>query len=188
MPLLHCIGARDEACEALCLQQILLILTTKKINGTPVVGVHMELVLSCNGAMLGPEFLKTLGKLGTEMDFRITVDEILTCGRCSETKLLLVQDQAIVPKEFLNIVSHVTMGKWGSLGIVLCKIEGKNKHCEHNLQSRNENYISVSCAEKYRCLKRVVDRLSFIGDRRSSFLDYLEVEEKDTWDLSLIHI
>ena len=61
-------------------------------------------------AFLVQNFLKKLGNLGKAMDFMIIVDEILTWGHCSDKNVLLVLDP-IVPQEFLDIVSHVTIGK-----------------------------------------------------------------------------
>ena len=186
LPLPYYIVDRDEAYKAVCLEQIWIILTTQKINGTPIVGIVMELILAGNGGILSKEFLKKLGKLGKLMEFKIIVDEILTWGRCSEKHILLVLDSRIVPQEFLDIVSHVTIGKWGNLGIVLCQPKLKFNYCTYNLHSRIEDRISGSCAELYRSLKYVVEKISCIVNRRAKLLKYLGVKEEDAWCMGLL--
>ena len=96
----------------------------------------MEIVLATNGAELSAEFLAKLGTLCLKYRIAIIVDEILTGGRC-DSYLLTVK----APKEFINAVTHITMGKWITIGLVLfnqCN-EQKFDHWKNNryfIQSR----------------------------------------------------
>ena len=86
-----------------------------KVEGEPITGLFFELVLQCNSAVLSETFLDNLATLSEQHDFKIALDEVLTCSRCK--KILKVHD---TPTSFQNRISYLSMGKWMGMGVVLC--------------------------------------------------------------------
>ena len=74
----------------------------------------LELMLAGNGAMLSDRALLKIAKLSNQHQFTVIVDEIMTFGRTGA--LIMLQTK---PEAFIKCVSHVTLGKWLHVGMIL---------------------------------------------------------------------
>ena len=95
----------------------------------PYQAILLELVLASNGAVLSDHALLCLGKLCKHHGISIVVDEIMTGGRLGS--LLYTRTK---PREFVNEVSHITLGKWVCLGLTL--ISKKHRDMNYQIQSQ----------------------------------------------------
>lgn len=126
-----------EKYEDMCLhvihQRIIFAILQEKKIGV----ILMELILASNGATLSKRFLKKFGLLCKQFHVNVVVDEIFTAGRTVVNDLLYCDSHC--PPEFLEVISHVTLGKWLDAGIVLITPkfkqrvnEKKSKHPKPN--------------------------------------------------------
>lgn len=160
-----------------CLESLLLRVLSAKMSGRPVKGLLLELLLAGSGAMLSQRYLTKVGTMAKVHDFSIVVDEILTAGRCSHKHLLLTMD---APESFVNAVSHVTLGKWFQVGIVLSTKEHLDKYNTTNtLVARQENSIPISLMEPQKRLESVLLLLQDIPAKRSAAMKFLTGAKKE---------
>ena len=100
--------------EDVCLHKLHEKLLLYKAQGQSIISLFFELMLAGNGAVLSDRSLSKIAILSRKHNFTIIVDEIMTGGRTGS--LLLLETKA---KDFIQCVSHVTLGKWCLCGIVL---------------------------------------------------------------------
>ena len=97
-----------------CLDELNVRCWMARMMGTPYKCILLELMLASNGASLSDRALSRLAALAEKHNLDFIVDEIMTGGR---TGSILMLDSK--PKAFTDRVSHVTLGKWLQVGIVL---------------------------------------------------------------------
>ena len=117
IPLPYFIPPQDQnviQLEKICLDELERRLLLNALRHKGFRSLFLEIVLATNGAELSAEFLAKLGTLFLKYRIAIIVDNILTGGRC-DSHILTVN----APKEFINAVTHITMGKWITIGLVL---------------------------------------------------------------------
>lgn len=150
-----------------------------KLKGLPIRCLLLELILASNGASLSDRSLVAIGKLAEIHNMFIVVDEIMTGGRTGT--MLLLQTK---PPEFKTCVSHVTLGKWIKVGLLLA----------------SKLYIDVqkTCTEKQSMTKRgvstfianddiihnwnaVQSNLKGTESRRSKVLAKKNINPNDAW-------
>jgi len=144
-----------------------------KVEGEPITGLFLELVLQCNGAVLSDTFLEDLATLSEQHDFKIALDEVLTGGRCKN--ILKVLD---TPTSFQKRTSYLSMGKWMGMGVVLCHedIFDKDFGAASTGETTGTNYN-----EAIKSFATVLPLIKNIDSQRKKVLNILKVDEKDAW-------
>jgi hypothetical protein len=157
--------------EDMCLHELHLRLLAQRLTGSPYKALLLELCLAGCGAILSDRALGKLGHLAKKHDLRLIVDEIMTGGRTSPSHILLTQTK---PREFQDQVTHITMGKWPGIGIVLRK--NSHNHCAKTPNLKAEIFKTrgvssqPSCAHALVCWRAVMANLGNIETRRESIL------------------
>ena len=152
-----------------------------KMMDEPVTGLLMELILAGNGATLSDRALTKIGELAAFHKFGIIVDEIMTGGRSGN--MLLTEKK---PKVFSNEVTHITMGKWMMVGMVLCSGKAYQRYLVRvsNLPTRGVSTY-LACRQCLLTWKTVHDKLPKTKERRSLVMKALQkrckVSEEETW-------
>ena len=149
----------------------------KKMTRQPIRGLLLELILASNGAVLSDRALVMIGQLAKHHHFGIVVDEIMTGGRTGHLLLTLTK-----PNDFVSSVTHITMGKWMQVGIVLVSTRQKEMYKERlsGMTARGSStYIDLR--EAVSNFQEAFDNLEKTEDRRAQVLDRLGVNESDAW-------
>lgn len=166
-----------------CLDEIHYRCLESRLGGYPLKAMFMELVLAGSGGLLSPRFLRYLGILGKHHGFYVVVDEIMTAGRCNDISFLLTQT---TPIEFQDIVSHITLGKWTGVGIVLkkCNIL-ENQYAQ--LASRGD-LQQIDTTNAVICVKTIlaIMKTKKTEQRRSYVLEKIRVDPSTSWGLGLL--
>jgi len=168
--------------ENKCLFNIHLKYLESRLSGKPFKALFMELILAGNGAMLSDRFLKHLGVLLKHLGITIVVDEIMTGGRCNDKCLLLTQT---TPTEFQAVVSHVTLGKWTGIGIVL----RNGEHCpkQYDLLLSRGSVHTIDTTTTVATVKTVIKQMKNINRRREVVLEKILKNQTDmAWGLGLL--
>ena len=153
-----------------------------KMNGMPFTCLLLELMLAGNGSVLSDRALTMIGKLAKHHQLSIIVDEIFTGGRTGQMLLSLSK-----PKDFVDTITHITMGKWLHLGLVLCSKEFKQGARDKMAGTYPRGTSTdVNCQETLRIWKSVFAELRNTGKRRQSVMLQLNLIEEECWGLGLI--
>lgn len=166
--------------ENRCIEELHIRCLLMKIEGRPLRCILLELMLGGNGGELSDRFLRKLGALANKHGFTIVVDECITGGRVGPT-MLLTQSK---PPIFQKAVSHITMGKWPGLGIIL-----RSKLFERNLRKPmfpRGMTTQLQTDEARYAWERVREALPSIPSRREQVLRYIKVSEDHCWGKGLV--
>ena len=167
--------------ENRCMEELHKRCVLAAINGSPYKGILLELMLASNGATLSTRALTLLGKLAKEHKFYFIVDEIMTSGRTGS--MLMIEN---TPTEFSSRVTHVTMGKWLQVGLVLEKAEyydAKQGRLAHT-SSRGTSTI-MNCSEVISIWTTVCENLANKASRREQVLKKLKLKDDSVWGKGL---
>ena len=154
-----------------------------KMGGTPFKVLFLELILAGSGAQLHMRALQRLAALAELHSFRVVVDEIMTGGRTGT--VLFVQQ---TPPQFQKVVTHVTMGKWLGLGIVLVKASLVAEK-EERLNAQNSlrgPSTTIACDDAIVALTEITKSLSETAHRWEHVLKSLKVSEEDAWGAGIL--
>ena len=169
--------------EDLCLQGLHKRCIYQEAIGQRVTVLFLELLLASNGCTLSNRFLKRVGLLSKHHDFHIIVDEILTGARM-DTMLLTMNG----PKEFIDRVAFVTLGKWCKCGVVL-----SGYHYDSHLQSSKNRMdprgvtTGLNCSNPLPYFRKVQELLPTIPDRRTRCISkFTSMSSHETWGIGLI--
>jgi hypothetical protein len=173
--LLHWENLCFEALHSRCLQA--------KMQGTPYKVLLLELMLAGSGATLHDRALRRLAALADLHSIRIVVDEIMTGGRTGT--ILFLQQKPLV---FQKVVTHVTLGKWIGLGVVLVKpkIAKVKEDLLLNHSSRRGTSTGIECWEAIAILKAVIEHLPQTQARRAIVLQRLQIKEEEAWGCGIL--
>jgi hypothetical protein len=165
--------------ENKCMKEVHVKCLMGHMQGLPYTCIMLELMLASNGAELSDRALTMLGNLAEQHNLSFVVDEIMTGGRCGSMLMLLSK-----PLNFLNRVSHVTLGKWLQLGLVLssshyCDLKGLNAEQDHTTARGASTKMDVTLAHLH--WSRVKENLNCTEARRESVVSRLKLEEGETW-------
>ena len=182
VPLPYCIPVKGfrmdshevKSLENKCLEYIRRRCILAALKERPVKALILELILAGCGAVLSDRFLRELANLSRHHDFFIVVDEILTGGRCTSDFLVTKEK----PKEFIDRVSHVTLGKWPKCGIVLR--HRKIFPIPDDVVCRGNSTV-FDLREAYAMAKRLFQLNGNIAARRAQTLQKIKVQEEESW-------
>ena len=154
-----------------------------RIKGTPMKCIMLELMLAGNGAHLSDRALEQLALLSIKHNFKFIVDEIMTGGRTG-TMLYLHSK----PKIFVERVSHVTLGKWIQVGIVLVskvqqEINDLIKRPTSNPRS-SSTYIDIK--NIIPIWNKVVVQQDITEMRRNETINKLKCNKEDVWGVGCL--
>ena len=180
-----CLGAKDlEKYEDECIRSLHTRLLLLRTIGNPVKCLLLELMLAGCGAMLSDRALSKLAWLSMKHSFSFIVDEIMTSGRTG-TMLMLSKK----PDDFIQRVSHVTLGKWTLAGIVLTPLKGsfsseeKNKFQQptpvSNMPRKPSTFIDVYPIQPV--WSKVMEAKELAEVRREIVLKKLKCDEREAW-------
>ena len=180
VPCKHCQNGKElQDLEAKCLDEIHVRCLTAALQGLPYKAIFLELILAGNGASLSHAFLKKLGAIARHHKFHLIVDEIMTGGRTG--KMLHTH---LLPHEFQKVVSHITMGKWIGIGIVLHN--SKLRICDKAQLSSRGVTTAPDFYESIHTWQRVVSHLHLTAARRAAVLQKLKVKEENAWGAGVL--
>lgn len=111
---------RDDL-EDRCLQHLNRVLLHGMFMGRPYKAILFEYILGGCGGELSTRFLEKLGPLLQQFGVTAVVDEILTGARVGPTMCMTTT----MPDVFKAAVSHITLGKWLKMALVLEPIPQK---------------------------------------------------------------
>lgn len=180
VPCKHCqTGNQLQDLELKCLDEIHVRCLTAALQGLPFKAIFLEPILAGNGASLSFDFLKKLGKLARHHKFHFIVDEIMTGGRTG--KMLHTH---LLPNEFQKVVSHITMGKWMGIGMVLqnSKLRTSDK-AQHSPRGAS---TAPDFVESIFTWQRVCSQLHLTEGRRAAVLKKLKVKEENAWGAGVL--
>lgn len=92
------------------------------------------------------------------------------------------------PKEFWDQVSHVTMGKWLGLGLVLVKVELHSTYrgrTDFNSSSRN-NSTTIECKDAMLKWKMQITKRKSITSRMQKTIEHFDLHEDIIWGQGII--
>ena len=149
-----------------------------RIKGTPMKCIMLELMLAGNGAQLSDRALLQLAALSIKHDFRFIIDEIMTGGRTGSMLYLHKK-----PALFIERVSHVTLGKWIHVGIVLVS---KLQHQQNELRKRptstpRSSSTSIDLGTIIPIWNKVVEQQFLTESRRKETIKKLKCKKEEVW-------
>lgn len=149
-----------------------------RIKGSPMKCILLELMLAGNGAILSNRALEQLAFLSIKHDFKFIVDEIMTGGRTG-TMLYLHKK----PLLFVERVSHVTLGKWMQVGMVLISkqqsIRVESIKRPTNVVRSSSTQIDLSTVIPI--WNKVVYQLKITEIRRKEAISKLKCKKEEVW-------
>ena len=164
-----------------CLKFLHEKIITGKISGNEYKCILLELVLACNGACLSDSFLVNFSHLMKHHGIKVIVDEVLTAGRCGGFLFTTTK-----PKEFQDIVSHVTIGKWTECGIVLRNSEiFKNRNITSNYRGYTTTYPGRKAFQVIKQYSRLVNTVD-VNQIRLKVIKKLKCVESDCWGMGCL--
>jgi len=178
IPCKSCAGSKMVEYENGCFQEIHVRCLQAKLAGRPYKALLLELVLAGNGAILSDRALIRLAHLATHHNFSIVVDEVMTGARTGPG---LLRTQS-TPVQFQEQVSHVTLGKWLGLGIVL----RSHKFPAQEVVCNRGTTTVIEVDEAISALSTVLEHLVKIPQRHQFVLEKLNIEEEEAWGIGLI--
>jgi hypothetical protein len=149
-----------------------------RTKGTPIKCIMLELMLAGNGALLSDRALLQLAHLSTQHDFMFIIDEIMTGGRTGE--MLYLQKK---PSLFIERVSHVTLGKWIQVGIVLVSKQQQsiNETIKRPTSTPRSSSTSIDLSNIIPIWNKVVIQLELTEWRRNETIKKLKCKEEEVW-------
>lgn len=164
--------------EDVCFVKLHEKLILYRAQGQSIMSLFFELMLAGNGAVLSDRALNIIAILSRKHKFTIIIDEIMTGGRTG-TLLLLQQKE----KNFIECVSHVTLGKWCDCGIVLVS---PNQHIIEQRQqdtstSPRSNSTCIDLTTIIPCWNKLMGILLMADIRRDMVFERMKVKSEDTW-------
>ena len=164
--------------EDMCFTKLHEKLLLYRVMGRPIMALFLELMLAGNGASLSDRALSKIAILSRKHDFKIIVDEIMTGGRTGTILLLTTK-----PIEFVNCVSHVTLGKWCKCGIILVSTE------QHIIEQRQQDNVTAPCSNSTSIdlhqviplWNKLVTVVLMADLRREAVLKKIKCKERDSW-------
>ena len=177
-----------EHYEDVCFDALHIRLLLARLLGRPFNSILLELILGGNGGALSDRALCKLAKILQHHDMKCVVDECLTGGRCGPG-ILLTQSR---PEEFQNIVTHITLAKWPSIGMVLENAKHK-QHIENVQESSTAGpqrvrgqSTHIVCSEAVKLWKEVEKNISNIPERREAVLKAIRLDKETSWGEGLL--
>ena len=160
-----------------CLRELHIRILISCMDGRPIKGIVLELVLAGSGASLSQRFLLRLAQMAVQHDLYFLIDEIMTGGRSGSSLLLLLSQ----PKEFIERVICVTLGKWLSVGVILYngKID-RGIYLDDRVRGTS-TFIPLTQPCIY--LQDVLRSLLAAGDRKAALLAKMKLTEDEVWGL-----
>jgi len=142
----------------------------------PYKAILLELILSGCGGALRDVFLVKLAKLCNYYKLKVIVDECLTGGRVGPCMTVT----QTTPQAFQDCVTYITLGKFPSCGVLLCKTDIMRYAESRIVRGYSTN---IDNAEAHYKLSVVYEHLLKGGcDKRRKFvLSKLNIQEKDAW-------
>ena len=173
-----------EKHENRVLMSLQTMLIRAKVANRPFTVLLLELVLAANGAVLSDRALTIIGFMAKEHGLKIIVDEIMTAGRTSSEMVLGVQTK---PKEFQEVASHVTLGKWLQVGLILCsKKVAQEKDAIRKTAQRRGTSAELDVDGTVLHWEEAVARLGDVHMRRAKVLKQLRITEAEAWGEGLM--
>ena len=163
-----------------CLNSLNVVLQRAGMSQKPYKALFLELILAGNGGTLSDRCLINIAAICRIHDVRIIIDEIMTGARTAKYKFLLCQTK---PKEFRDLITHVTLGKWLYVGVVLCStIFTKDREKMYGVGRRGAS-TELFLRTAIECWRSASDniRKGVIMERRRLVLAFLSVNEEDSW-------
>lgn len=177
----HLTMAQLEAYEERCLLELHVRCLIAKVNNRPYRTILMELILAGCGATLSDRALVRLAELARHHNFSITLDEIMTGGRCG-TMLLVLQK----PSVFQAVVRFVTMGKWMKGGLVLisdCELRRRRAEEPDHTSYRGAS-VKIDCSSYLLWWRDISEKAHKAPERRAEVLRKFNFQEEETWGLN----
>lgn len=115
-------SVRDDL-EDRCLQHLNRVLLHAMFIGRPYKAILFEYILGGCGGELSTRYLEKLGPLLQRFGVTAVVDEILTGARVGPRMCMTTT----MPDAFKAVISHITLGKWLNMALVLEPIPNKVK-------------------------------------------------------------
>ena len=169
--------------EDVCLFDLHARCLVQKMKGTPVTALLLEITLANNGATLSDRALKMLGMLAAHHGFQFVDDEIMTGGRTGRMLECLGK-----PKEFVDAIACVTMGKWLGMGLVLVSKDHREKTRRmFEAVPRRGVSTNMKCDQAIKLWQAAALRLGRTEQRRAQAIKKLNMREADCWGAG-IHI
>ena len=163
-----------------CLNSLNVVLQRAGMAQKPCKALFLELLLAGNGCTLSDRCLIHLATICRLHKVRIIVDEILTGARTALDKFLLCQTK---PKEFRDVITHVTLGKWLKIGVVLCsKTFAKERELLYGFGRRGVS-TQLCLNSSLQCWKNAHHNIKkgTVKERRRLVLEHLSVDEENSW-------
>jgi len=170
-----------KKCEDACLRAAHIKLCSAKMNRTPCRALVLELTLAGNGATLSNRALASIGKLAKHHGLGIILDEVMTAGRTGAMPFVLSK-----PVSFQAAATHITLGKWCKMGMVLLSTAwSKKREKLHPLGKRGASTTlgMKEATMHWRCLKKCIHE---IPQKRANTLKKLRLVESDVWGEGLL--
>jgi hypothetical protein len=170
--------------EDQCLSALHSQLIYRRIQGNPVKVLFFEPVLAGCGAVLSRRCYKILAALAATHCFRFVVDEVLTFGRLGYKSGFYTIEH--FPKEMLQYVAMITVGKWLGAGLVLGRVADARPELDDDRQPSTKINLNQMC----KLLNDVSSQFSTMDNTRVMIMQHLGITSPaDTWgDGLLIYI
>ena len=172
-----------QSYEDICLRLLHQRCVYQRSIDKPVTVLFLELLLASNGCLLSDHFLEKVALLSRHHEFGIIVDEILTGGRTPS--MLLTMEK---PKNFLERVAYVTLGKWCKCGIVLSGLH-HDRELERSKQLLDARGVTtaIMCREPLPYFRMLQSLIHKIPERRAKSVSKIaSISSEDTWGVGLI--
>jgi hypothetical protein len=149
-----------------------------RIKNEPMKCIMLELMLAGNGAQLSDRALLKLAVLSIKHDFRFIIDEIMTGGRTGS--MLYLHNK---PALFIERVSHVTLGKWIKVGLVLVsKLQRQqNEKLKRPSQTPRTTSTSIDLSPIIPTWNKVVVQQYMTDSRRKETIAKLKCKVEEVW-------
>lgn len=183
----HVPGAAADAdvedLEERCLRAFHKRLIARSLAGKRGCVLLLEYVLGGNGTNLSDRFLKKLAKVCKKNHCTVVADEILTGARAEGDWMCMTPSK---PKEWIEIVEYITMGKFVNKALVLKKIPRKPTAGE---KIRGTSTME-DCGGPYAIWDSVwkLRQAGAITTRKQEVVDALGLEKRraDVWGTGLL--
>lgn len=154
-----------------------------RIKGTPMKCIMLELMLAGNGAHLSNRALEQLALLSIKHNFKFIIDEIMTGGR---TGMMLYLHSK--PQLFVQRVSHVTLGKWIQVGIVLVSQEQQaiNDLIQRPTSNPRSSSTFIDIKNIIPIWNKVVVHQDITESRRNETINKLKCNKEDVWGVGCL--
>lgn len=165
------------AYEKKCLLHLHETLLFALFIGRPYKALVLEYILGGNGAELSHRFLRELGLLLIRFDVVVIADEVLTGGRVGPGIAMTTS----MPKEYVDCVEFITLGKFMGCGVVMRK--RGNKPVDVDVALRGFS-TQAECGLPSKILNDVLIRLGtgLLEDRKQLVLKTMKCSSPDAFE------